>query len=144
MIIYIAFGIFVVLGGWVTWYYFEYVRVSRLQSRFLNRSRIPISQQIESRLGRDSGQVERGWLFVSERLGLDPEVLRPDDRFDGILREIPGFPMETGLHDVSEEIFRIVSKTKEETKIETFWDAALLIGEGSDIFNRVGGYVRIT
>lgn len=100
------------------------VERQRWLDRFANRGRVPFREQIQSRLGMLPAGVAMSWERVSNILEVDPDLLRPDDRLDGILGEDKQFPCDGNFHDLCDELSQYASS---QDRIETLWDAVMLM-----------------
>lgn len=113
--------------------YLERERRRRLLSRFAGRERIPFRLQICSALhGDSSSEIEDGWRAISSILNIDPDLLRPTDRLDGVLGEDSQFPVESEFHDLCEEIARCKAFLRNGEDINTLWGAAQIIGKAGN------------
>ena len=105
----------------------------RFKDRFAGRERVPYHQQVLNRSGGSPNpDASVGWLRVSQVLRIDPDLLRPEDRFDDILSEDRSFPSDGDFHDLCDLIEHAINAAGECKKIETLWDAANVIGNNEN------------
>ena len=82
-------------------------RLDKKRARIADRASIPINQ-IYQRFYAGTGLIESDmmalWLEVGRTLELDPEKMRPSDRFDREYASVPGYPVPDELDEL-EDIF---------------------------------------
>lgn len=107
----------------------ESERRKRFLNRFKNRRRIPYEEQISSIQPREvQEEVKIGWEAMCKILRIDPDLLRPDDRLDGILSEDPGYPVEGEFHELCDEIAMAMTATRASGDIRTAIEASRILG----------------
>ncbi|MCE2810710.1 MAG: hypothetical protein LW850_17615 [Planctomycetaceae bacterium] len=107
----------------------ELERRRKFLKRFERRKRIPYKEQIKSIQPFDvQEEVGIGWESICRILRIDPDLLRPYDRFDDILSEDPGFPVEGEFHELCDEIAMAMTATQYSGDVQTAIEAARILG----------------
>lgn len=97
--------------------------------RFEGRPKLAYMQQICSAVPNESTEdASNGWRILSRIMKIDPDLLRCDDRLDGILAPDYGFPIEGDFNDLYDELNKSLRQVSSTDAVETVIEAALILG----------------
>lgn len=92
----------------------EFNRIKERRLRFAHRKQIAVSDiynQFYSKIINDKERFVFLWTKIGEILKIDPRLLRPDDRFDGILAPVKGSEINDELEDIDDFFSDVVSSS---------------------------------
>lgn len=118
-------------GIWV-----ERRRIAERRKRFMDRPSVPVEELFcthYAKAGLDKEATIQEWKKVAETLGVDPEKLRPSDRFKDELGPIRGYPVPdelATLEEILEDRCKELGVPLKRGTVNTLDDFIKIVGRG--------------